>query len=88
MPLKVPYNSEVPNGDVDILLYNVDWMDSTFGSRAAAEALLSPERESGNLTSRDYDDAIQFFSGNHRHYPVRCLSSLWVFIRSQFLCYR
>lgn len=74
MPLNVELNSEVPNGDVHVLPYNVDWMESAFKSRTATEALLSPERELGNLTSRDYDDAIQFLPGNHRHYPVRSLS--------------
>jgi hypothetical protein len=92
MPLnfkwKPELNTEVPNGDVHVLVYNVHWMVSTFGSRTAAEALLSPERESGNLTSRDYDTAIQFLPGNHRYYPVRSLSNLWLFLRSHFLCHR
>lgn len=80
----MPPNSEleVSNGDVHVLHYNVNWMDSVFRSRAAAEALLSPERESGNLTSRDYDAAIQFLPGTHHYYPVRSLPSLWLFLRS------
>ena len=75
MPLNTD-NSEVSNGDVHVLHYDIDWMDSTFRTRAVAEALLSPERESGNLTSRDYDAAIHFLPGSHRHYPVRSLPSL------------
>ena len=80
--LLMPLNSEVSNGDVHVLDYNVNWMYSTFTSRAVAEALLSPERESGNLTSRDYDAAIQFLPGNHRHYQVRFFHSLWLYLRS------
>jgi hypothetical protein len=76
----MPPNNEVSNGDVHVLHYNIRWMYSAFRSRAAAETLLSPERESGNLTSRDYDDAIQFLPGPHRHYPVRSLPSIWLFL--------
>jgi hypothetical protein len=62
--------------DVQVLYYNIKWMNSAFTSRAAAEALLSPERDSGNLTSRDYDAAIQFLPNTHSYYPVRSLPSL------------
>ena len=68
--------------DIHVLHYNINWMDSVFRSRARTEALLSPERESGNLTTRDYDTAIQFLPGTHRYYPVRCLPRLWLFLRS------
>ena len=81
MPLNAD-NSEVSNDNVHVLRYNMDWMYSAFGSRATAEALLSPERESGNLTTRDYDAAIKFLPGLHRYYPVRSLLSLWLFLRS------
>ena len=77
MPL--PPNSEVSNGDVHVLQYNANWINSAFKSRATAEALLSPERESGNLTTRDYDAAIQFLPGTHHYYPVRPLPSLQPF---------
>jgi len=58
------------NGNVHVLRYNINWMDSVFRSRARAEALLSPERESGNLTTRDYEAAIQFLPGTHHYYPI------------------
>lgn len=72
----------VSNGNVHVLHYNINWIYSAFSSRATAEVLLSPERESGNLTTRDYDAAIQFLPGTHRYYPVRSLPSLWLFLRS------
>lgn len=68
--------------DIHVLHYNINWMDSVFRSRARTEALLSPERESGNLTTRDYDAAIQFLPGTHHYYPVRSLARLWLFLRS------
>ena len=68
--------------NVHVLHYNVNWMYSAFRSRAITEALLSPEHESGNLTSRDYYAAIQFLPGTHRFYPVRSLPSLWLLLRS------
>ena len=75
--------SEVSNGDVQELLHNINWMYSAFRSRSTAETLLSPERESGNLTTHDYDATIQFLSSTtHRYYPVRSLPSLWIFLRS------
>lgn len=74
--------NEVPNDNVHVLHYNINWMDSVFRSRARAEALLSPERESGNLTTRDYDAAIQFLPGTHHYYPVRSLPRLWSLLRS------
>ncbi|RDB28817.1 hypothetical protein Hypma_015432 [Hypsizygus marmoreus] len=52
------------------LRYNVRWVEQTFHTRAATEALLSPERENGNLTSHDYDAAAAFFPGFHRHYRL------------------
>lgn len=77
--------NEVSNANVHVLPYNINWMNSVFRSRARAEALLSPERESGNLTTRDYDAAIQFLPGTHHYYPVRPLSSLWLFLRSHLV---
>ncbi|KAG5654105.1 hypothetical protein H0H81_007519 [Sphagnurus paluster] len=55
------------------LRYNIRWIESTFSSRTATEALLGPERESGNVTSHDYDAATEFFPGFHRHYRVRII---------------
>lgn len=78
----MPPNSEMSNDNVQVLQYNLNWMNSTFRSRATAEALLSPERESGNLTTRDYDASIQFLPGTHHYYPVRPLPSLRPFLRS------
>ncbi|KAF5312498.1 hypothetical protein D9619_003253 [Psilocybe cf. subviscida] len=53
-----------------VLLYDVQWMDDTFVSRAITESLFSPQRESGNLSAHDYDASINFFSNFHRHYPI------------------
>lgn len=54
-----------------VLLYSPFWMDAIFRPRSRAEELLSPERETGNLTPRDYDATIEFLSNYHRQYPVR-----------------
>jgi hypothetical protein len=62
-----------PPNDVknaNVLRYNVRWMDSVFNSRSTTEALLSPQREAGNLTPNDYNASVDFLSGYHRHYPV------------------
>ncbi|TFK41066.1 hypothetical protein BDQ12DRAFT_678831 [Crucibulum laeve] len=50
------------------LHYDVVWMERTFRSRATTESLLRPQLESGNLTSQDYDAAVSFLPGFHRHY--------------------
>jgi hypothetical protein len=83
----------LPNSDSDSKgvprPHDVNWIYSTFTSRATAEALLSPERESGNLTTNDYNNAIQFLPGAHRYYPVRSLSSLAFYeisLSIYFLC--
>ncbi|KAF8807493.1 hypothetical protein BYT27DRAFT_7189565 [Phlegmacium glaucopus] len=60
----------MPNDQGHVLHYNINWMDSVFRSRTRTEALLSPERESGNLTTRDYEAAIQFLPGTHHYYPI------------------
>jgi len=62
-----------PPNDVktaNVLRYNVRWMDNVFNSRSTTEALLSPQREAGNLTLNDYNASLDFLSGYHRHYPV------------------
>lgn len=58
------------------LRYNVRWIEHTFTSRAVTEALLSPERESGNITTKDYEAATNFFPGPTRRYRVGLLMSL------------
>ena len=52
------------------LRYNVRWIERTFTSRPVTESLLSPERESGNLTTNDYEAATNFFPGPSRRYQV------------------
>lgn len=54
--------------DSGSLKYNIRWVERTFTSSAKTEALLAPERE--NLASHDYDAAINFLPGFHRHYKV------------------
>jgi hypothetical protein len=55
-----------------VLKYNVRWIEHTFTSRLVTESLLSPERESGNITTNDYEAATAFFPGPTRRYGV-CL---------------
>jgi len=62
--------ADVPNKNTSVLHYNVRWMDGVFKSRTTTEALLSPQREAGNLTTHDYDASISFLPGYHRRYPV------------------
>ncbi|KAM6498196.1 hypothetical protein JOM56_006144 [Amanita muscaria] len=52
------------------LNYNIRWTEQTFRSRPVAEALLGPEHELGNITTNDYELAIRFLPGFHRHYRV------------------
>lgn len=52
------------------LNYNITWIDRTFHSRSVTEALLAPERESGNISHNDYELATRFLPGPHRHYSV------------------
>jgi hypothetical protein len=53
------------------LTYNVRWIEHTFTSPAVTEPLLAQERESGNITTNDYEAAIHFFPGPNRRYCVR-----------------
>ena len=53
------------------LAYNIRWIQKTFTSRPITESLLAPERESGNISTNDYEAATNFLPGFHRHYPVR-----------------
>lgn len=52
------------------LYYNILWIERIFRSHAVTEALLAPERESGNITTHDYELAMRFLPGHHRHYRV------------------
>lgn len=54
-----------------VLKYNVRWIEQTFTSPSVTESLLSPERESGNITTNDYEAATRFFPGPKRRYHVR-----------------
>ncbi|KAF8974013.1 hypothetical protein BDZ97DRAFT_1777987 [Flammula alnicola] len=45
-------------------------MDSVFRSKTITEALLSPEREAGNITPHDYEASLNFLPNYHRQYPV------------------
>ncbi|TFK30531.1 hypothetical protein FA15DRAFT_651098 [Coprinopsis marcescibilis] len=47
---------------------NLIWIERTFTTRPATEQLLGPERESGTIHPLDYDAALDFFPGIHRHY--------------------
>jgi len=40
--------------------YSIRWLETVFTSKAVTEELLSPERENGNLTTNDYERAIDF----------------------------
>lgn len=46
------------------------WVNKTFTSRARTEELLKPELENSNLSYADYEKAIEFLPGRHRHYQV------------------
>ncbi|KAJ3547577.1 hypothetical protein NMY22_g1583 [Coprinellus aureogranulatus] len=48
--------------------YNLIWMERTFKERSTTERLLAPELENGVLTQHDYDLAVTFLPGLHRHY--------------------
>ncbi|KAG6829383.1 hypothetical protein H0H92_004651 [Tricholoma furcatifolium] len=50
------------------LHYNFRWIESTFSSRSVTESLLAPEREAGNVSSNDYDAAVNFSPGFHPFY--------------------
>ncbi|TFK77010.1 hypothetical protein BDN72DRAFT_22667 [Pluteus cervinus] len=50
------------------LRYNISWVERTFSSSSVAESLLRPERDAGNISPRDYDAAVHFFSGRHKFY--------------------
>lgn len=67
------------------LNYNIRWIEQTFHSLSLTESLLSPERESGNLTTNDYELAIRFLPGFHRHYRVQLPISLPIILNSLIL---
>ncbi|KAH9937082.1 uncharacterized protein B0H18DRAFT_1112965 [Fomitopsis serialis] len=55
------------------MAYPIQWLDSTFNSRARAEELLRPDLESGLITPHDYQLATTFLPGSHRYWPVLCV---------------
>jgi hypothetical protein len=61
----------MPNPDRKAIEYNLIWMERTFKERRTTERLLAPELENGILTQHDYDLAVNFLPGLHRHYNVR-----------------
>lgn len=58
----------MPNDDRKTIEYNLIWMERTFKERSSTECLLAPELENGVLTQHDYDLAVNFLPGMHRHY--------------------
>ncbi|KAF5341170.1 hypothetical protein D9611_006066 [Ephemerocybe angulata] len=58
----------MPPPDRKTLEYNIIWMERTFKERKTTEQLLAPERDAGVLTQHDYDAALAFLPGMHRHY--------------------
>ncbi|KAG6842578.1 hypothetical protein C0991_000104 [Blastosporella zonata] len=50
------------------LNYNLRWIERTFGSRTATEALLTPERDAGNVSHNDYNAAVNFAAGSYPYY--------------------
>ncbi|TEB39285.1 hypothetical protein FA13DRAFT_1725271 [Coprinellus micaceus] len=58
----------MPNPDRKAIEYNLIWMERTFKERRTTERLLAPELENGILTQHDYDLAVNFLPGLHRHY--------------------
>ncbi len=50
--------------------YNVRWMIRTFNTRAKVESLLGPEQATGNVSTHDYEAAINFLPGFHRYFSV------------------
>ncbi|KAF8640929.1 hypothetical protein AX17_000576 [Amanita inopinata Kibby_2008] len=52
------------------LTYNIRWIENTFDSHPTTETLLAPQRESGNITTNDYELATRFLPASHRHYRI------------------
>lgn len=61
----------MPDDPRKSLEYNLIWMERTFKERSVTESLLAPERENGLLNHHDYELALAFLPGIHRHYNVR-----------------
>ncbi|KAL0951068.1 hypothetical protein HGRIS_007806 [Hohenbuehelia grisea] len=59
----------MPSPSPPPLRYNLRWLDETFASSATTEALLSLQRENGNLTTHDYELATDFLPGIHKYFP-------------------
>ena len=57
-------------------VYSIKWVEFIFCSKPVTEELLTPEREAGNLTSADYEKAVNFLprAKQYSYRPV-CLSA-------------
>ncbi|KAL4064919.1 hypothetical protein V8B97DRAFT_1919869 [Scleroderma yunnanense] len=51
-------------------MYPLEWLTSTFPSRERTFELLRPELENNVLTQHDFDLAVMFLPGTHRHWPL------------------
>lgn len=51
-------------------VYPIQWLDTTFHSRAKTEQLLRPELEAGLVSEHDFNLASSFLPGYHRYWPV------------------
>ena len=70
------YPTTMPTTDRKAIEYNLIWMERTFKERSTTERLLAPELENGILSQHDYDLAVNFLPGLHRHYNVRVSTNL------------
>ncbi|KAH9837134.1 uncharacterized protein C8Q71DRAFT_756910 [Rhodofomes roseus] len=51
------------------MVHPIQWLDSTFSSRARTEELLRPDLEAGLITPHDYSLATTFLPASHRYWP-------------------
>lgn len=51
----------------------LQWIDKTFTSRVRTEEILKPELEE-SLNYKDFEKAVDFLPGSHRHWQVRVLA--------------
>jgi hypothetical protein len=49
------------------ITWPLQWINKTFTSRARTEEILKPELE-GSLNYKDFEKAVDFLPGNHRHW--------------------
>ncbi|KAG6845764.1 hypothetical protein H0H87_003818 [Tephrocybe sp. NHM501043] len=50
------------------LNYNLRWIERSFSTRPATEALLAPQRDAGHVSHADYDAALRFSAGHYPYY--------------------